>query len=79
MIHERFLIRGSVGAAAFPPWILRYAGKFGVSARIEAADAVQIALEIRGAPDLVDAVELGCSLGPIEVWVDEITRESIAP
>jgi hypothetical protein len=26
--------------------------------------------------DLVDAMELGCSLGPIEVWVESIRRES---
>jgi hypothetical protein len=55
---QHFAIRGQVGAASFAPWITRHAARLGLC----------------GPPDLLDAMALGCSLGPQEVWVDQIDR-----
>jgi hypothetical protein len=37
-----------------------------------------IELEISGAPELIDMMEMGCSLGPIDVWVETIDRAPVA-
>ena len=78
-IAERFLIRGRVGAERFAPWIDRHARRLGLRARIGALTPELVEVEVSGPPDLVDAMELGCSLGPIEVWVEQIDRESLTP
>lgn len=78
-IRERFTIRGDVGAPGFPGWIDRHARRLGLTAEVATAMPGQIELTVGGPPDLVDAMELGCSLGPIEVLVDSIDRESLMP
>ncbi len=78
-IRERFTIRGEVGAPSFPGWIDRHARRLGLTAELGATAPGRIELTVGGPPDLVDAMELGCSLGPIEVMVDSIDRESLMP
>ncbi|EEX13930.1 conserved hypothetical protein [Citreicella sp. SE45] len=34
-------------------------------------------IEVEGPPALLDAMEMGCLLGPIEVWVESIVRERV--
>lgn len=77
-ILERFVISGDVGAPGFAHWIERHAGRLGLRMRIGARTPERLELTVGGPPDLVDALELGCSLGPIEVWVETIDRESIS-
>jgi acylphosphatase len=77
MTTERFTIFGDVGAAPFLPWIGRHARRLGVTSRIASATARRIELTVEGPLPLLDAMELGCSLGPIEVWVDSIRREPV--
>lgn len=79
ILSERFGILGRVGARSFGPWILRHAGRLGLGVRLGPQNDQRLTLEVCGPPDLIDALELGCSLGPIEVWVDRIERESIPP
>ena len=71
---ERFRIHGRVGAPIFATWITRHARKLGLSGAILRHDASQLDLALSGPPDLLDAMELGCSLGPQEVWVEKIDR-----
>ncbi len=71
---ERMTILGSLSAASFLPWIRRHAEKLGLEQSIDHADATRIDLRIAGPIELIDAMEMGCSLGPIDVWVDEIQR-----
>lgn len=78
-ILERFVIRGDVGAPVFLRWIDRYAGRLGLLTRPGSQSPDRLELTVGGPPDLVDAMELGCSLGPIEVWVETIERESLMP
>lgn len=77
--HERFVISGDVGAPGFPRWIERHAGRLGLRARIGLRTPGRIELSVGGPADLVDAMEIGCSLGPIDVWVETIRRESLPP
>lgn len=69
-----FTITGDVAAASFPPWIKRHAKKLGVQQlEIEASPNV---LTVRGfgAPEMVEALAIACSLGPAEVMVENVSN-----
>ena len=68
----RFLIRGDVGHADFAPWILRHAARLGVEGRVvsQAPDCIEVAAQ--GPAELVEALAIGCSLGPQSVLVDAV-------
>ncbi|MFP5077747.1 acylphosphatase [Rhizobium sp. YIM 134829] len=67
-------IHGRLETASFLPWIRRHAARLGLEQRVDHADAARIDLTVAGPIELIDALEMGCSLGPIDVWVDVIDR-----
>lgn len=71
---QLFAIRGQVGAASFAPWITCHAARLGLGGRILSQTASCIEAILTGPPDLLDAMAVACSLGPQEVWVDQIDR-----
>lgn len=75
---ERIAILGDLGASTFIPWIERHANKLGLKTSFSAIESHRIEMEIEGPEALIDAMEMGCLLGPIDVWVDEILRSSNA-
>ncbi|MCB1445146.1 MAG: acylphosphatase [Rhizobiaceae bacterium] len=75
--RERMTILGDLDAASFLPWIRRHAAKLGLSHSISHMGADRIDMEVSGPPDLVDMMEVGCSLGPIDVWVETICRSPL--
>ncbi|AGT10290.1 acylphosphatase [Paracoccus aminophilus] len=74
---ERFFILGEVQSEQFPPWIQRHADRLGLRCRIDRQDADKIELVLAGPEELLDAMEMACLLGPIQVWVDEIERRRL--
>lgn len=72
--EEDFALLGRVGAPAFPPWIARHAAKLGLTLAPGAQEAGRLTFRAAGPPELLDALEVGCLLGPMEVWVDSILR-----
>lgn len=75
--RERMTILGDLEAASFVPWIQRHAAKLGLSQAICHTSSVRIELEVTGPEELIDMMEMGCSLGPIDVWVETIERRPI--
>ncbi len=75
---ERMTILGRLQTESFLPWINRHAAKLGLEQRVSHADRCRIELIVRGPVELIDAMEMGCSLGPIDVWVDDIQRAEAA-
>jgi hypothetical protein len=71
---ERMTIRGDLEPASFVPWINRHAAKLGLVQKIAHMSSDRIELELSGSVELIDMMEMGCSLGPIEVWVETIDR-----
>lgn len=71
---ERFWIRGNVGSAVFPGWIARHAARLGLQGQVISQEDCCVTVVLSGPADLLDAMALGCSLGPQEIWVDDITR-----
>jgi len=74
---ERMTIRGQLAPASFLPWISRHAAKLGLVQRIAHTSSDRIELELSGSADLIDMMEMGCSLGPIDVWVETIDRAPV--
>jgi hypothetical protein len=74
---ERMTIRGDLEPASFVPWINRHAAKLGLVQRFAHTGADRIELELSGSVELIDMMEMGCSLGPIDVWVETIDRAPI--
>ncbi|RWC33600.1 acylphosphatase [Mesorhizobium sp.] len=75
--RERMTILGDVEAASFLPWIERHAAKLGLTQARCVAGPNRIELDIAGPAELIDMMEMGCSLGPIDVWVEAIRRVPI--
>lgn len=75
---EEFRVLGDVGAAQFPRWIVAHAAKLGLTGTIVSQSAACLEMRFSGPPDLLDALAVGCSLGPREVWVDRVERMTVA-
>ncbi|WP_235815656.1 acylphosphatase [Cypionkella psychrotolerans] len=75
---QSFVVLGDVGAPIFATWIARHARRLGLRGAILRQEADRIDLVVTGLPDLLDAMALGCSLGPQEVWVERIDRTPTA-
>lgn len=71
---EKLVIRGELAAPDFPAWIIHRARRLGLRGGILEVDEHAIQLLVAGPPDLIDAMEVGCSLGPTSVQVDRIDR-----
>ncbi|MDR9772063.1 acylphosphatase [Rhizobium hidalgonense] len=76
-LQQRMTIVGDLNAASFVPWIRRHAAKLGLSHHISHTSSMRIEVEVSGPEDLIDMMEVGCSLGPIDVWVESIERTAI--
>ena len=74
---ERFIMRGDLGAATFLPWVSRHMRNLGLTGGFDAAEATRVDLRVEGPVELIDALEMGVSLGPIEAWVDSIERRPL--
>ncbi len=77
MVIERFTIEGDLEAESFLPWIVRHMHRLGLrGAPVRCANG-QVEITLSGPTDLIDAMEMGISLGPIDVWVEAIARQSL--
>lgn len=75
--RERMTILGDLKTTSFIPWIRRHAAKLGLSQAISHSSSERIEIEIAGPVELIDMMEMGCSLGPIDVWVETIERTPV--
>lgn len=76
--RERLVILGEVDSPSFVPWIMRHSGRLGLEDCNICIEPGQIGVTVTGQQDLIDALEVGCLLGPIDVWVSSIDRNPVA-
>ena len=74
---EELTIRGDLSSPDFPDWIIHRARRLGLKGGITEVGDQAISLVIAGPAELVDAMEVGCSLGPMSVQVEAIERAAI--
>lgn len=77
MAVERFIIEGDLEAESFLPWIVRHVQRLGLHGVPVRCGEGRVELTISGPADLIDAMEMGVSLGPIDVWVETIARQRL--
>lgn len=77
MAAEAFTIIGRFAPPDFTPWIEGHARRLGVAVRFGDPAPGALAMQVDGPPDLIDAMEMGCLLGPQKVWVDAILRQPV--
>ena len=72
--RQRLVISGKVEASTFIPWIERHGSKLGLTHIVCRKGPGSIEVEAEGIEEMLDAMEVGCLLGPAEVWVESISR-----
>lgn len=72
--RQRLVISGNVDASSFIPWIERHGNKLGLTEIVCRRSAGCVEVEARGLEEMLDAMAVGCLLGPTEVWVESISR-----
>ncbi len=77
MTVEQFIIEGDLASDTFLPWIARHVQRLGLHGVPWRHSDRQVEIHLSGPPDLIDAMELGVSLGPIDVWVETIARRQL--
>ena len=69
---RRLRLFGNVGSADFRSWTLRHAGRLGLRCRVVSHGADCLEVLASGPGELIEALALGCSLGPQSVMVDRV-------
>jgi acylphosphatase len=69
---RRLRILGDVGPAEFRTWTLRHAARLGLRCTIISHRADCLEVTASGPGELIEALALGCSLGPRSVMVDRV-------
>jgi hypothetical protein len=70
---------GQLNPLSFADFVRHRAERLAVAAQITQAGSERIDVEVEGAPDLVDAFEMACSLGPIDCLVLDYRRTDALP
>ncbi|MDQ0456863.1 acylphosphatase [Rhizobium paknamense] len=68
---------GALSPASFIPWIDGHAARLGLSHSVARASQERIEIDLSGPEELLDMMEVGCSLGPADVWVESIERHPL--
>jgi acylphosphatase len=76
-LSERMTISGHFKSDTFLPWIARHGAKLGLDNSVARAQDDLIELHLTGPEELIDMMEVGCSLGPIDAWIEQIERQPL--
>jgi len=75
---QQFFIRGYFAADDFADWIIHRATRLSLGGWVRVHDDTLIEVYVSGDRVLVEAMEVACSLGPVEARVDSIESKDIA-
>lgn len=73
-VSEQVRTIGHVGHPVFAGWIARHGARLGLRVLMAALAVEVVEVRVSGPPELLDAMEPGCSLGPCDVGVERIER-----
>lgn len=71
---QRLILTGDLGHASFLPWVARHSARLGLNCQPLDTGPERAEFEVAGQAELIDALEVGCLLGPFDVWVEAIER-----
>mgnify|MGYP001946815176 FL=1 len=67
-------ILGDLDTQGFADWICHRARVLDLNGYVKVVNKTEIRVGVSGNPNLIDAMEAACSLGPVNVIVNEIIR-----
>ncbi len=70
---------GSFRPESFLEFVAHRGGRLALCTRLEASGPDQITVSVAGEPDLIDAFEMACSLGPLDCLVRDVARREASP
>ena len=70
----RISFTGHFVPPSFLEFVDRRAARLDLDVSVESAETDRVAVEISGQPDLIDAFEMACSLGPLDCIVLDCER-----
>jgi hypothetical protein len=73
----RMSFKGHFVPPSFLEFADRRAARLDLDFSVTSADADRVAIEISGQPDLIDAFEMACSLGPLDCIVLDCERATV--
>ena len=72
MTATEFQLTGNLSAAGFADWICHRARLLDLNGWVSSEGPEAMTIVVTGPASLVDAMEMACSLGPMNVWVERI-------
>jgi hypothetical protein len=79
MAPVTFTFTGRFVPSSFAEFIRHRVARLAIEADAPDAGPERVRVTVSGQPDLVDAFEMACSLGPIDCLVDDVIRTPAAP
>ena len=76
MRRARIEFVGTLRPDAFVDFVHHRARRLDLAARVEAAGPERVRVVVEGEPDLIDAFEMACSLGPLDCLVRAVVRDA---
>lgn len=73
----RMSFSGRFVPSSFLEFVDRRAARLDLDVAVTRADTGRVAVEISGQPDLIDAFEMACSLGPLDCLVLDCERTNL--
>jgi acylphosphatase len=70
-------LSGSLTGEGFTAWICHRARLLNLSGWVVQHDAGDVTILVCGPAAMIDAMEVACSLGPLNVWVDRIESRPV--
>jgi len=73
-VSVRLVFRGRNLGAGFAAFAAERLARYALTGRVVAAGPSEVAVEAAGHPALVDMLEVGCSIGPLDAVVLDVER-----
>lgn len=78
MRATEFRLTGQLGSSGFADWVCHRARVLDLNGWVKPDGSEAMTIVVSGPEPLVDAMEMACSLGPMDVWVERIDRHARA-
>ena len=72
VIATRFHLEGQLASPGFADWVCDRAARLDLTGWVRSDGPSAMTIVVAGPPALVDAMEMACSLGPMDVLVERI-------
>ena len=76
-VTVRMSFKGRFAPPSFLEFVDRRAARLDLDVSVTSADTGSVAVEVSGQPDLIDAFEMACSLGPLDCIVLDCERATV--